>query len=166
MRHALTTGLLHGECDAKVSDQRRSIVQENVLRLDVAVNDVLPMRVVECTGYFTRNTGRLGNRQLAFAVKSRAQCLAGHERHHVVQQSVRDTAVEQRENVRMLQARRGANFAQEPFAAERGTEIGMQHLYRDITIVLEIVREVHGGHASGAELAVEAVAVGQRSGES
>lgn len=34
----------------------------------------------------------------------------------------------------------------------------MQHLDGDITIVLEIVGEIHGGHPAGAELAVEAIA--------
>ena len=65
----------------------------------------------------------------------------------------------------MLQARRGADFAQEPFAAKRRTQVGVQHLDGDIALVLEIVREVHGGHAAGAEFAVEAVAIGQRGGE-
>ena len=43
--------------------------------------------------------------------------------------------------------------------------VARDHLDRDIAIVLEIVREVHGGHAAGAEFAVEAVAVGQGGGE-
>ena len=37
----------------------------------------------------------------------------------------------------------------------------MQHSDGDIAIVLEIVREIHRGHAARAELAVEAIAVGQ-----
>ena len=35
----------------------------------------------------------------------------------------------------------------------------MQDLDGDVAIVLEIVREIHGGHATLAEFAVEAVAV-------
>jgi len=41
----------------------------------------------------------------------------------------------------------------------------MQHFDGDIALVFEVVREVHGGHAASAELAVDAVAVGERGGE-
>ncbi len=37
----------------------------------------------------------------------------------------------------------------------------MQHLDRDVSIVLEVVREVHGGHTARAEFTVETVAVGE-----
>jgi hypothetical protein len=33
----------------------------------------------------------------------------------------------------------------------------MQHLDRDVAVVLEVAGEVHGRHAAGAELAVDAV---------
>ena len=61
----------------------------------------------------------------------------------------------------MLQARGGADLAQEPLAAERRAEIGMQHLDGHVAIVLEVVREVDRGHAAGAEFALDAVAVGE-----
>ncbi len=35
----------------------------------------------------------------------------------------------------------------------------MQHLDGDVAVVLEIVREVDGGHAAGADLAVDTVAI-------
>ena len=50
----------------------------------------------------------------------------------------------------------------EAVATEGRAEIRMQHLDRDITIVLEIMREIHGGHAPLAQLALDAVAIGQR----
>ena len=43
--------------------------------------------------------------------------------------------------MRMLQARGGADLAHEPLAAERSTEIGVQHFDRDVAAELEIVRE-------------------------
>jgi hypothetical protein len=54
LRHALATGLLHGQRNAKVGDNGCAILQEDVLRLDVAVNDALLVRVVERAGDFTR----------------------------------------------------------------------------------------------------------------
>ena len=47
----------------------------------------------------------------------------------------------------MLQARRSADLGQESFAAEGRVEIGVQDLDCDVAVVLEIVREVDGGHA-------------------
>ena len=40
--------------------------------------------------------------------------------------------------------------------------LGRQHLDGDLTAVLDILREVDGGHAATAELAVDAVPVGER----
>jgi hypothetical protein len=41
----------------------------------------------------------------------------------------------------------------------------MQHFDRDISIMFDVVREIHGGHATGAEFALDAVAVGDGGGE-
>ena len=51
--------------------------------------------------------------------------------------------------------------AQEPLGAEHRGELGPQHLERDLAVVPEVVREVDGRHAAGAELALDAVAVRQ-----
>src|SRR6185437_13839523 len=69
------------------------------------------------------------------------------------------------EDVRMLQPRGGAYLAQEPIGTECGTEIRMQHLDRDVAIVLEIVSEIHRRHAAGAKLALDPIPLGQRGGE-
>ncbi len=118
LRHALAGGALHSERDTEVGDECAAIVQVNVLRLDVAMNDVLAMCVIERTGDLGCDAHRVGNRQLSFALQSCAQRFAGHERHHVVQQPVSLSAVKQRQNVRMLQARSGANLGQKPLTTE------------------------------------------------
>ena len=41
----------------------------------------------------------------------------------------------------------------------------MQHLDGDFALVLEIVREIHRGHAAGAEFALDAVATAKGGGE-
>ena len=53
------------------------------------------------------------------------------------------------------------DLAQEALRAERGGELGVEHLERDRPVVLEIVGEVDRGHAAAPELALERVAVGQ-----
>ena len=41
----------------------------------------------------------------------------------------------------------------------------MQHLNGHVAVVLDVVREVHGGHAAGAELVVEPVAAFEGGGQ-
>ncbi len=59
----------------------------------------------------------------------------------------------------MLQLRGRLDLGEKALGAERGGEIGVQHLDRDVAIVPEVVREVDRRHAAGAELALDAVAV-------
>jgi hypothetical protein len=82
-----------------------------------------------------------------------------------MKQPVGLTAVQQRENMRMLQTGCGADLAQEALAAEGGAEVRMEHLDRDVAVVLQIVREVHGGHAAGAEFPVESLALREGAGQ-
>ena len=65
----------------------------------------------------------------------------------------------------MLQVGGGLDLGEEPLGADHGGELGAQHLDRDLAIVLEVVREVHGGHAARAELALDAVPVGEGGGK-
>ena len=61
--------------------------------------------------------------------------------------------------MRMLQARRCADFTQETFAAERAAEVGVQHFDRNLAIMLAVVREVHRVHPAGAEFLDDDVAI-------
>jgi len=65
----------------------------------------------------------------------------------------------------MAQSRGKLDLAEEAFAAQRFGDIGAEDLYRDLASVLAIVGEVDGGHTALAELAIEAVAVGEGIGE-
>jgi hypothetical protein len=49
-----------------------------------------------------------------------------------------------------------------PFYAEGGGQLGVPHLGGDGAVVPQVAREVHGGHAATAELALERVAVPER----
>ena len=46
----------------------------------------------------------------------------------------------------MLEPGDGANLTQEALGAEGGTELGVEDLQRDRSVVLEIVGEIHPGH--------------------
>ena len=65
----------------------------------------------------------------------------------------------------MLQIGGRLDLGEEALAADHRGELGPQHLDRDVAVVPEVVREVDGGHAARAELALDAVAVGEGDGE-
>ena len=79
------------------------------------------------------------------------------ERHDVEQQSFRFAGVEQRQQVGMLQAGGDANLAEESLGAEDGAELGIEDLERDAPVVLDVARQVDGGHAAAPDLAIEDV---------
>ncbi|MBL0172096.1 MAG: hypothetical protein IPP90_15500 [Gemmatimonadaceae bacterium] len=71
------------------------------------------------------------------------------------------TAVEQRQDARALQRRRGLDLLHKPLGAEHGGEFGLQELERDLAIVLEVLAQIHRRHSAFAELAENAVAAGE-----
>ena len=62
----------------------------------------------------------------------------------------------------MLEVRRDLDLGEEPLDAEHGAELRVEHLERDVAVVLEVAREVDGGHAAAADLALDGVAIGER----
>ena len=94
-----------------------------------------------------------------------AERLAVDERHDVVEEAVGLARVEERQDVRMLQVRGGLDLDQEPLGADDGGQFGLQDLERDLAVVLQVLGQVHRGHAALAELALDAVAAGQGGGE-
>ena len=69
--------------------------------------------------------------------------------------------LEQWQNVRVLQVGGGLDLAEKTLGADHRGELGSQHLDGDFAIVLEVLCEVHRGHATGAQLPLETVAVGE-----
>ena len=62
----------------------------------------------------------------------------------------------------MLEPRRRSDLAQKPLAAERRAEVGVQDLDGDVATVPQVVGEENGRHAARAELAIDAIAIGER----
>ena len=65
----------------------------------------------------------------------------------------------------MVQPRRYPDLSEEPISSHRGREMRIEHLERDLSIVLEIVREIDDGHPSMTYLALNGVTVLQNRGE-
>jgi hypothetical protein len=59
----------------------------------------------------------------------------------------------------MIQPRGDLDLAQKAIRAEHRCQLGAKHLDRYLAVVLHIVRQIHGRHASAAELSQKAIAV-------
>jgi hypothetical protein len=151
--------------DAEVRDDRVPALQQDVLRLDVAVDDAVRVSVVERVGHLASDLQRVRDGQLPIAREPVTQRLSLHEGHHVEEESVGFARVEQRQDVRVSQVRGGVDLAQEPLGAHGGGEFRPQHLHGDMAVMLEVFRDIHGGHAALPELALETVALGEGSGQ-
>ncbi len=78
---------------------------------------------------------------------------------------VHHSAVEQRQNVWMIELGGEGDLAEEPFGAEAVGQFRVEDLDGDRAVVPAVVREIDGGHAARTELPLDAVTVGQGRGE-
>ena len=137
-------------------------MQQDVLRLQITMDHAMPVRVVERARDGRGDVHRVVHRELLLALEARAQALALDVRHDVEQQTIGLARVEQREQVGMLQVSRDANLTQEPVGAEHDTKLRIEDLERDVALVAEIARQIHGCHPTASNLALELVAAGER----
>jgi hypothetical protein len=138
-------------------------VQQDVLRLDVAVDHAVAVGVVERARDLGGDPHRIADRELLLAHEPVAQRLALDERHDVVRRPV-DLAESM--SPRMCGCCRPAivsNLAEEPVGADHRRELGRSTLIATRRWCLMSSRQIHGGHSAGAELALDAVAVSEGS---
>ena len=153
---------VHGVREAEVGHDRLAVLDENVLRRDIVMHHAASMRVAQCVRDLISEAEGIGDRQRPVAREPVAQALALHHGRYGEEVSRRVAGVVQRHEVGVAQPHRGGDRAQEAIGRQRCREGGAQHLHRHRAVVSEVFREVHGGHAVGAELSRQAVAVGQR----
>jgi hypothetical protein len=79
-------------------------------------------------------------------------------RHHVEEECVRLARVEEREDVRMLQAGGRPDLGQESFGPHDRGELGLQYLERHFPSVLQVVGQVDGRHTTLAQRPLDPVA--------
>ncbi len=149
------------ERDAEIGHHRSAVVQQDVLGLDVAVDDAVAVGVVERVRDLAGDPNGLVHRELLLAREPSAKALALDVRHDIENEAVGLARVEQSEDVGVLQVGGGLDLGEEPLGAEDRGQLGAEHLERDLAVVAEVVGEVDGGHAALAQLALEAVAVGE-----
>jgi len=114
------------------------------------MHHALPMCIVERFGHVRRDAQRVIHRKLMFPVQLLAKILPFHIRHHVEEERVRLTRIEQRKDVRMLKVGRRLDLGQEAFGAHNGSKFGLQDLQGDLALMFEVVGQIDRGHAAFA----------------
>ena len=148
--------------DPEVGDERLPLLEQNVLRLDVAMDDATLVRVLKRLRDIARDRDGLvdGNRMLA--LEERPHAVAIDVGHREPEAATRVARVVDGQDMRMLEARRDADFAAKAIRPERVRDLGAQHLERDQSVVLEVAREEDRRHSAATELVLERIAVRQR----
>ena len=88
--------------DAEIGDDCMTTGQHDVLWLDVAMHDVMAVRIGQRVGDLARDLKGIIERQLRLPLQPLAEGFAFHERHHIKQQAVHDPRIVNRKNVGVL----------------------------------------------------------------
>ena len=150
-----------GEVDAAV------LVEEHVLRLHVAVDDALAVRVVEGVRHPAQDLDRPGQGDAPRLEQLRERA-ARHEPHRHPGDALRavDVVGVDGDDVRVLEPRDGLGLALEALG-ETGVvqELPRQDLERHVAVEGRLEGPVDRGHAAPAERLDDAVGAGVRSGD-
>jgi hypothetical protein len=147
--------------DAEVGEHTPLAPEQDVLRLDVAVDDAVPVGIPQRLRHFMGDPHGLGQRELGLARQPLPQRLPVHERHGEPEMAGRLAGIVHGEDVRVVETRSQLDLPKEPLGAQRLRQLGMENLQGDRTVVPEIASEVDRSHAAAPELALDDVAVGQ-----
>jgi hypothetical protein len=140
-------------------------VQQDVLRLDVAMDYLVAVRIIQRVSKLGGYPHRLVYAELCLTTQLVPQRLTVDERHDVVEESVRLAGVEQGKDVRVLEIRGGLDFLHEALGSEHRGKLGPQHLHGHLAVVLEIPRQIDRRHAALANVALDLVAAGDSGGQ-
>src|SRR5215207_6426850 len=155
-------GGTQGERDAEVRDHCLVLVEQDVLRLDVAVDDTTRVRVLERRGDLACDADRIGHWEHALAVEPLPERLAVEKWHDVEQPSIDLARVEKGNDVRMRESCRDLDLSQETLGPHGVGQPCVQELDGDRAVMAQVVGEIDDGHPTVADLTLDAVAVGDR----
>jgi len=116
------------------------------------MNDAMSVGIIQRARHLTGQTHGIGHGELLFTIQPVTQRFPFDVRHDVVHRTADLTRVVQRENVGVLQVGGGFDLLQEARATDDRGQLRPQHLERHLAIVLDVVGQVHRGHAALAEL--------------
>ena len=141
--------------EAEVEHFHRAVgTQLDVRRFQVAMNDALLVRRIECLGDLTRNRQGLGNRQgAACAMRSASVGPFDKLQHQRTQQAVRLRTRRSGADVWVIETSPACCASRSKRALRSGSAVNgcRQDLDRDIAIEPRVAGAVHLAHAAGAE---------------
>lgn len=152
----------NGLGDTEVGDGRRAAGEEDVVRLDVPVHHTLRVGILECAGHVPQHRDRVGDVHGAIASKTRPKRFALDEGHGVEGQPIRLTRDQHGHDVRVLEPGRDLNLPPEPLDADPGGQLSRKNLHDDLSSERRFLGDEDLGHATAAQLAIEAVRVTKR----
>ena len=121
--------------------------------------------IVEGAGHLLRDGEGFFQAELLLTLELVAEGFAADKRQHIEEETAGLARVDQGEDVGVVEPGGDLDLGQKALGAEDGAELGTKDLERYFTIVLQVGREVHRGHAARTELALDAVAFFEGGGE-
>jgi hypothetical protein len=164
LRQPLLAGGADRARDAEIGEDGLVALEQDVLRLDVAVDHSVGVGVVQRAQHLAGDLKRVIDGKLALPVKPLTEALPIYVRHGVpelvgaVGSPCAGAGIEDRQDVGMLEPGGDPDLVEEALGPECGRQIGMQHLEGYRAVVPQIVGEIDGRHTAPANLAVEPVA--------
>jgi hypothetical protein len=149
--------------DPEVGHHRLTLLQQDVLRLDVAVDHPVAMGIGQRAGHGAGDPKRLLHRQRPLGEPGPERLTPG-VRHHEEEMAVALARVVQRENLGMGQPRRDADLPEKPPRLIAPARFRTEYLERHLAAVLEVLGEIHAGRAAAADLLLQPVTAGQSRG--
>ena len=143
--------------DAEIDDldETRAFIgaQQNVGRLDIAMNHAVSVRVIQRGRDLTQNRNRFVQWQLFFALEKRGQIATFEQLHREIRlRGFRHADRENRRDMRMMQVGRGARFAQKTLHKRLIVHsVRQQHFDRFQTMKINVMRFVNFGHAAAPQ---------------
>jgi len=96
MRGPTVGGRRNRLADSEIGDDRMSVVEHDVFGLDIAVDNIVPVRVIERVGDLRRNLSGLVHRELLGAANAVPQRLAVYDGHDEKEKAACLAGVEER----------------------------------------------------------------------
>ncbi len=145
--------------DAEVRDHRVAVlVEEDIARLQVAVDDALGVRGVEAARHLLDDAQDFAVLQRAVAAQSVGQRAAGHQPHHQVELAVILAVIVNRHDGGMLDHGDGLGLALEACAqAFVQVQVSGQQLDSDLAFEAWIESAIDAGHSAAAQLRADFV---------
>ncbi len=139
-------------------------LDEDVLRLEVAVHDAGGVRLIERRQRLAEQVHQARRRQRRLVADDLRQVAPAQQLHHQEQRArVRLAEVEHLDRVRMAQPRRRPRLRlKSPEGLDVGRHLGVQELDRHGSVEREVVRAIHPSHRADADELGDVVLRGQR----